>query len=264
MKILLRDWMDEQYVWKTAKYNRGSFYVDGEAVRQTNIVSIINDNRKNYIQCSCCGQVFKKGDEKFLIHKANAVKPETCFGCVNMIVDNDYPIKDIFVAKTDGTFVRKTEQSVRLTCSRSGMWSYDSIDSEDAIRRCKKRQCADATQATISDFFTQHPGVFDDIITIDTLLDNGYDVHINDRYTLSYEDVIFEEEYIIGVAINKLGIVDRWYVWVDGDRYIFFYSKKYDELYCENGPRCYEVWNNRYVGPEMRTEIKAIIKSLYN
>ena len=82
MKILLRNHNGEQYVWKTAKYEGNYFRVDGANISPTNIVSVINDNRKNYIKCSSCGKVFRKGDPKFDKHKRESATPAACLGCM--------------------------------------------------------------------------------------------------------------------------------------------------------------------------------------
>ena len=50
MKILLREYNSEDYVWVTAKHNGEYFVVDGEIIEEYRIVSVINDNRKNYIK----------------------------------------------------------------------------------------------------------------------------------------------------------------------------------------------------------------------
>ena len=262
MKILLRNYCGEAYVWKTAKYNEHKFYVEGDSVKETNVVSIINDNRKNYVECSCCGQVFRRGDRRFETHKANAIKPETCFDCPHLCTENERVTKTSFTIGYDGCFVRKTEEEVYLTCDRSGIWSYNSIRSHEAINNCRKRQCANAEEINIVDFFTENLGVFDDIITIDSLLDNGYDVIMNDRCGVQ-TDIIWEEDYTIGVVINHLGIVDRFHVWFEGDKYSVFYSKKYNELFADFRG-LYTVWNPIGLGTEMRNEIKAYIAKLYN
>ena len=261
MKILLRDYYGARYEWKTAKYNDHKFYVKGDSVRETNVVSIINDNRKNYVECSCCGQVFRRGDRRFETHKANAIKPETCFDCPHLCTENEMVVKVNYTTSSNGCFVREVKEEVILTCGRSGYWGNAPIRSHDTINDCRKRQCADAEEVNIVDFFTMNPGAFDDIITIDSLLDNGYDVMMNDRNGLQTE-IIWEEDYTIGVVINHLGIVDRFHVWFNCDKYVVFYSKRYNELFTE-ARGAYVVWNPIGLGTEMRNEIKAHIAKLY-
>ena len=259
MKILLRETDDGHYEWKTAKYNNEAFYVDGKKVNQTNIVSIVNDNRKNYIQCSHCGQVFRKGDRRFQAHKENAIKPETCFGCRNLCTENKTMVVKKYVVNSDGSFSEKIENKVDLRCSQH-FWRSYSITSEDAINLCLKRQCAVATETPIVDFFTEYPGAFDDIITIDSLLDNGYEVGVAEERTLRY-DIEVKDEYTIGVTINPLGIVDKFYVWYEGDRYWLHYSRKYDELFYDGHE--YFVWDADHIPTEIRNEIKETIAKLY-
>lgn len=262
MKILLRKFDGEQYVWKKAKYNNQKFYVDGASVRQTDIVSIINDNRKNYIECSCCQQIFRRGDRRFQAHKENAIKPETCFGCQNCRAENKTMAKQKFEFDPYRGFIEKVEYDVHLVCTETGYYSYYGIDSDVAIARCAKRQCANAVEIEIADFFTDYPGVFDDIITIDGLLDNGYNVSINGDLNVSEREIIITDDYTIGVCINKLGIVDRFYVWVDGDVYYIYYSKRYNELFCKRHGN-YAIWEPYNITDDMENEIKNQIAKLY-
>ena len=53
MKVLLREFGNEQYVWKNVKIDSDtSFIVDGKRVLQTNVVSVFRDNRTNFVKCS--------------------------------------------------------------------------------------------------------------------------------------------------------------------------------------------------------------------
>ena len=260
MKILLRSFNGASYVWMTVKYDNGFFTVNGESVNNCNIISIMNDNRKNYIQCSCCGKIFKKGSDKFKIHKENAIKPETCFDCPSLAIENASVNKRSFAINTDGSAIEKLERSVRLLCSRYGIWSHVDLNSEEALCRCKKRQCANATEMEIVDFFTQYPGAFDDIITVDKLLDKGYHIVLTGRKNTEFE-IICEDDYTIGVCINRLGIITRFYIWYECEYYEVFYSKKYNELYEENCD--YVPWYVDDMDDNTREAIKKHIRKLY-
>lgn len=262
MKILLRGFDGEQYVWKTAKYNNQMFHVNGNPVNQTEIVSIINDNRKNYIECSCCKQIFRRGHRRFQVHKENAIKPETCFNCDKCMAENKRTIKQKFEGDPYRGFIEQIEYEVDLVCTNIGRWSYYGINSDVAISRCAKRQCADAVEVEIADFFTKNPGVFDDIITIDSLFDNGYDVSINNMGSMCERDVINTDDYTIGVCINKLGIIDKFYVWIGSNMDYIYYSKRYDELYYREDTR-YHIWDQWYLTDDMKNEIKNQIAKLY-
>ena len=262
MKILLRNYASQQYVWKTAQYRNGIFFINTNKIKQNNIVSILNDNRKNRVECSCCGETFRKGDPSFHAHKENAIKPETCFNCPNMTFEYDEDIKRTLKRDKDGSFIQKSTDRVTLRCTRSGLWTYDNILSQEAINNCVKRRCANATEIEISDFFTKNPGAFDDILTIDALLDYGYNVDVCDCD--NYCDLDYEEEYSIGACINKLGIVDCFYVWYDGDRHYLYYSKKYNELFHSDLYNRYDPWFSWSMSDEMRNEIKNRIARFYH
>lgn len=261
MKILLREYNGKRYVWETAKYNNYAFYVNGEQQHECNIVSVINDNRKNYIQCSCCGQTFRKGDRRFQLHKENAKNPTTCLSCPHMAAEKAVVVGKKYTIKPDWSCIEKLEREVRLVCTHTGWFSYDDISSSKAISGCKKRQCETATEIEIEDFFTRYRGAFDDIITIDRLIDEGYNARVGDRYDAKCEFII-EDDYTIGAVINNIGIVDGFFVWFDGDRYDLYYSKRYNELFIDCGQ--YEVWRPGFIDNETQNKIKKEIAKLYN
>ena len=263
MKILLREHSNTQYVWKTAKYHNNSFHVGNIPIPQHQVVSIMNDNRKKYIHCSCCGEVFRKGDRRFEIHKENAIKPETCFSCPHLAHDNPTTIQKKYKINEDGAFDVIYKQRVGLVCTKCSMWSSYDINSERAIQKCSKRQCANATEVEIDDFFTQYPGAFDDIITIDRLLDDGYDVGPSRRGNAEYDLIYNEEyEYYIGACINQIGIVDCFFVWYKGCIDYVYYSKKYDELFqCEGD---YLKWDVIDMSADVRSQIKQEIAQFYH
>jgi hypothetical protein len=180
-----------------------------------------------------------------------------------LCTSNEFVVSKKFTVNSDGTFSEKIERSVRLECNRTGFWSYYDINHPESINQCKKRQCGDAVEIEISDFFTEHPGVFDDIITIDALLDNGYHVNITNSGSSSC-DIYAEDEYTLGVYINSLGIVDSFYVWYDGDKYTLYYSKKYEALFCESAGGKYVLWSPFDMRTYLMDEIKAKIAKLYN
>lgn len=262
MKVLLRAYGNRVYVWKTAKYNRGHFVVDECEQAWCNVVAVINDNRKKYVQCSSCGQTFRKGDPKFEEHKANAIKPETCFECEHLFVDDSFTESSKFFVRPDGTIGEKVVNSVRLSCTFGRCWAYPRITSDDAINSCSKRKCANATATEIKDFFTEYPGAFDDIITIDRLLDAGYDVGMTDRGDSTYDIEYNEDYYTIGATINKIGIVDRFYLWFEGDKYEVYYSKRYNKLFTVSRGD-YVEWKHPDLTSRIETEIKTKIKNLY-
>lgn len=261
MQILLRSYEGRQYVWVQAKYDKGKFIVNGNEQRETNVVSIVNDNRKNYVQCSSCGKVFRKGDAKFDIHKEDATSTKVCLNCPHVCASHERTIRRKYVINADGTYRRQTEQSVDLVCSKGFMWSYPDINSALAIENCKLRQCGNAIAKEIQDIFTQYPGIFDDIITADRILDTGYvDVP---EYSYYFTVYALSDKYDIKAYVNDLSIVDCFQIYFEGDSQCVWYSKKYDEIFMEGTGACYTPWTCRRLTTQQRMEIKEIFAKLY-
>ena len=261
MQILLRDFNDRQYEWFTASYNENGFVVDDVRIYEYNIVSVMNDNRKNYVKCSSCGKIVSKNEKKFDNHKRNASSCETCFNCPSMRTRDELIRKIKYTLNKDGEATRQVESSVKLVCCRSFYDTTYPINSPEAVARCKKRQCANAKGIEISDIFTQMPGVFDDIITIDKILDNGY-ARIN-YMDYEYSEYVLNDEFDIQARVNSLNIVDRFVVEYEGYYYNLWYSKKYDEFFTTDDHDKYCVWKSTYC-QEDQEAIKAAIRKYYN
>ena len=259
MKILLRNYAYQQYVWVTAKYKDGHFVVNAEPQEERNVVSVINDNRKNYIQCSSCGKLFRKNDPKFEIHKRNSASPSTCLGCRHLYTENADLVKSKYIMNPDGTFTEKTERNVELVCSNYGMYSHYNINSDQLLIRCKFRQCEYASPEEIHDIFTDMPGVFDDIITMDKLFDVGYK-GVYPSYHGNRE-VLLQSKYEIYANINNLNIIDSFTLFLKDAYWVLFYSKKYNEVFTVDSNGKYVIWDS---GLDCQDEIKKDIMKLYN
>jgi hypothetical protein len=255
----MREFCGEPYVWKTAKYTERGFVVNKEGIDEYNIVSIINDNRKNYVKCSCCGKIFPKNGKKFAKHQEAASTIAPCLKC-RKLKSNEITNPEVkYVANDDGTYTKKSETIVNLVCNYS-LWTNFNCNSSDAIKNCKYRQCGSAKAQEICDTFTMLPGLFDDIITVDKILENG-DAHINwsDEWMTEYQ---LDEEICLCAHVNNLGIVDRFYIDHPDGCYYFWYSKKYDEFFwtdCTN----YIIWNPQSMRNEDKDRIKNCIRKLY-
>ena len=229
MKILLRETGSEYYVWKTATHNGKHFVVDGRAVDIWRVVSVMNDNRKNHIICSSCGAVFPKRGNKFAKHKAESEGIKPCLNCKSRSLYDERDEKNSYVLNVDGTITRKSTSIVEFMCTKN-LWNNYRIESQNAINRCAKRRCKDAAGVEITDAFTMFPGLFDDIITVDSILNNGYEeITFSDEYITEY---LLNRELEIHAVVNPIGIVDRFIVHglTDyGD--VVYYSKKYDGLF---------------------------------
>jgi hypothetical protein len=260
MKILLREHNGGEYVWRTAKYNGKNFVVDGNEVLEFNIVSIINDNRKNYVRCSSCGKIFPKNGNKFELHQATAKNIQTCFGCKNLRYQEISHATDKIICNKDGTYTRRFETTCNLVCRRSAFLSYNA-DSPEAIDACNLRQCHNGYGQDIHDIFTNYPGLFDDIITVDKIIANGYesrDINIsNIEYNLS-------TELEIRAVVNNLGIVDRFVLYSETEwGYGVWYSKRYNMLFSGDCNGKYVEFSDHNIPSDQLIDIKKYLAKLY-
>ena len=260
MKILLRDFDDRQYIWCAAKYNGRKFVVDGSRVHESNIVSVLNDNRKNYLRCSSCGEIFPKNGKKFAKHQAEAKTINPCLKCRKMRATEMSAGTVKYVANGDGTYTRKNETIVNLHC-HVHFWSAPLCESNEAIRDCVKRQCGDANGEEIHDTFTDYPGLFDDIITVDRIIDNGYEkINWSDNWATEY---LIDSSIGLLAHVNRLSIVDRFVVNTYEYGATIWYSKKYDKFFAYGDNDNYELWSPDYLDEEKQTKIEATIRKMY-
>ena len=260
MKALLRNYDGQYYVWKTVKFDNGRFQADGMTLCEQDIVSIVNDNRKNYVACSSCGRVFSKGTDKFEIHKQESETITPCLSCSQLGVYDRVTYKRKFEMNEDGTFKEKTEGAVVLKCNNCGHWNRPLITSDEAKQRCLKRQCGNARAVEIEDTFTKYPGLFDEIITSDRIDEVGYkdkmDWDGSYTYTLNGRNKI-------EANVNMYGIVDGFTVYYEDDYWTVYYSKKYDKFFTVNCGGYYTEFDPPYLGEKTRKYIENKIAALY-
>jgi hypothetical protein len=262
MKLLLRQFGDGCYVWKNGEMeDETHFIVDGKSVRQTDVVSISRDNRSKFVKCSACGATLKNTEEAIKEHRLKGTTSATCIGCRNLR-ESDSQTKSIkYVLQDDGSYVATIKKEMKLMCRRGWCRSYD-INSKEARDGCQYKCCIDARMDGFKDIFMKYPGIFDDIITVDRILDAGFKERNQKRdgtalYTLKGRDNIV-------AIVNAMNIVDYFQVSRYSNSWTVVYSKKYNEFY--------KIWNGTYskwnpaedVMPhETMQRIKDKIVSLY-
>lgn len=259
MKILLKHFNEEVYVWKNAEMGeRGLFVVEGNEVNYDNIVSVSRDNRKKFVRCSACGEIIKKSDiDK---HKAKGSASATCFGCQYMRENGSKQLSVKYSLQEDGSYIGTVKKNVKLMCNQSYYHRYD-INSQDARDHCRYKNCATAEMSKIEDIFTKYPGVFDDIITVDSVLDAGF----KDRreYGNRVHYTLKARNNIVAV-VNKMNIVEYFNVSYRNETWKVMYSKKYNMLFRMNGGT-YRKFECPYGMPtDTFSRIKEKIASLYN
>jgi hypothetical protein len=260
MKILLRRWENSEYVWHTAKYDSAGFKVNGKTVEHQNIVSVMNDNRSNYVRCSVCDAIIKNVDSTIEKHRHRTESVNACLTCAFLTSRTSSlgKKKITYIKHSDGTYTRRTDESTSLYCS--GGWHTHPIGSKEAMSECPFKACEASDMLMIVDTFTAFPGVFDDIATVNAIsnvgcdFDNGYFSNGYYHYRLNID---VSNVY---AAVNELGIIDH-FVLKDGyfGEKNLYYSNKYDELFTNSFGGDYLL----YAG-ESREILKENLRKLYN
>ena len=260
MKVLLREFDNEQYVWKNAEIDSDtSFIVDGKRVFQTNVVSVFRDNRTNFVKCSMCGAILKNVPEVIAEHRKKATTSETCLNCKYLRERRPKQKSIKYVAQPDGTYLVTDKREARLMCTHT--WrSYD-INSAEARSNCRYGGCVRANMVEFKDIFIKYPQIFDDIITVDRIIDKGFKERtVNSN---GYTFYSLKSTYKITAAVNKRNIVDHFVISYYSREWSVVYSKKYDMFFvCSGGE--YRNLESRCDIPEKTLDgIKKEIASLY-
>lgn len=258
MKILLRRWRGEDYIWRTAKYDNSGFKVDDLNVDYTNIVSVANDNRKNYVRCAACGAVIKNNSSEIEKHKSRHLTSDACLTCSWLRKDQGNVLSTKYIKQSDGSYVEKVKREVVLRCNAD--WLVRNIDDSETRDRCLFKICAQANMEPITDIFTRMPGLFDNMATVNTIVKIGYDAKESYEANMykHYRLNIKLDDYAVYAVVNILGIIDH-FLLIDGwDETKVYYSKKFDKLF--------RITNGEYAEFEVyfENELKAEIRKLYN
>lgn len=263
MRVLLRNYNGEPYVWKKAEVKDATKFTleDGYDVSQAEIVSISRDNRKKFVKCSACGEIIRNTPEAINEHKLRGTTSTTCFGCKYMRERGSKQLSVKYTLQEDGSYAANVKKSLNLVCSAT--WNNPDINSENAREYCRFKQCATAEMKAIEDVFTKYPGAFDDMITVDKVLDNGFTERKECSLRGEVEYKLKARNNITSV-VNKLNIVNRFVLDYRNHRIIVAYSKKYDKLFAISNGIYTELKSIWFIPDTTFANIKAKIASLYN
>lgn len=261
MKVLLRNFDGKEYEWKDAEFVEGRIKVDGAFVYQTNIVSIADDNRSEYVKCTRCGATFKKNSPELEAHRNRYKDVNNCLKCQYLGTTNKRIIGANYELQPDGRYKHTVESVCALYCQYNS-WlrsTRGDINSEETRNNCYMKTCSTAEMVAVEDIFTQNPGIFDDIITVDKIIAIGYKSMLGVRGGTRYA---LKGRNNIQARINNLGIVDRFDVKYGHNSWGLVYSKKFDKLYTASGYE-YAEWRPGNMSVDTKNYIKKKISELY-
>ena len=263
MKVLLRNYFGENYVWKDAEYIEYKFVIDGYEIEETDVISIKDDDREEYVQCGYCGQVFKKDSPELEAHKNRWKSLSTCLDCTNLSTNREENKGNTYNPLPNGRYERVHTDVVRLCCRYANYWNPAAITPDCDRKFCKYKKCADIETLEYKDIFAQHPGVFDDIATVDKILEVGYKGTTDSGWYGYSMDYFLKGRNDIRAVVNDIGIVDFFIISYDGHNWKVVYSKKLDKLFDISSYRYIE-WYPPNLKASVKEYIKQKISELYN
>lgn len=253
MKVLLREWENEPYVWKEAEWDGEHYNVEGCYAYPTDILATDGSDHQNYVMCKFCGAKIPNNPESIEKHFAEKEAMRDCLKCKNVAPYSEMSVDSVYTPNGDGTYSATRTSTVMLKCRRS----YTEISK--AYTGCQYTQCRKLGVSTYGDILMNFPDMFDTLITVDALKEKGYQYvdggHNGFHYDLKCRGTLF-------AVVNEYGIVDRYVCTYRNYRYTFYYSSKYNKLFFDHSgsydeSKPYSISDTKY------EQVKAKIASLY-
>jgi hypothetical protein len=241
MKVLLREYNGQYYVWKDATYSPNGYYVladNGDEVFEFQLLAVADDDRIGYVRCAYCGAYVKNDAESIERHYAEMEAKKDCLTCSNLrTYDDKVNVSKTFSENDDGTYNITEVYRASLGCKIS-RYSTDLLNSESAKRNCKFKQCRRQGMREIGDTFVKYPGMFEKQITLDMLKAKNFKF---ERYINGYYEYDLKMRGTVKANVNAMGIVEHFTLCKSGWTYRFYYSDKYKKIfflswnkYCED------------------------------
>ena len=258
LRVLLRS----DYCWHDAIWDgqTSRLSIRGNRLSSAEIISVENDPRTKYVQCTMCGSIIKNTKKALEKHGQLSQSSESCLTCKYLRFSNETNLKEQLIKNDDGTYTRTKKTVCSLVCGNS--YNNPLIESERARGVCAYRRCSASTVNAVDDFFIKYPGAFDDMATVDALdmskwqveykhLDNGVDFKWKGRYNLC-------------VHTTSLGIIDYFNSNYRNNTYKLVYSKKYDKMFVFSWGEYSEInTTNSSFSTQYYNELMKIMRSIY-
>ena len=262
MKILHRGY--NTLNWRDATWDGISYYVGTEKVAISDIVSVRDAKKNQYVMCSCCKEIIRNTPSAIEKHKRRSLDENKCFECPHLRINEKEINSRRFVKGDDGKYSMVKKSECTLHCNYRYYSSQPIINTEDAKNICKYKSCNTASFDVVRDFFARFPGAFDTMVTVDAIVDKGYKrrhiVGQRSIYALKGRNQI--DAYVNAQNIvTHFDVVYKNHCWRN-----LVYSPKYERLFMNDNRGNYIEWiPSRYDIPsETVTYIKSKIAELYN
>ena len=254
MKILLRS----DYQWHEAKWNPTSKVIslidNDNAINETQIVSIQDDERSKYVICKNCGETILNTPAAIKKHYELSKSSKTCLSCSACRQSEVKEVSKKYVENPDGTYDISTKVNAKLYCANKYYYKSIDINSPNARQQCKYAACERTGVEAYQDIFTKYPGLFDDILTVDVLRKKQW--KFIEKLSMTRECVFkVPINFNLYAVVNEFGFIDHFYYTFRHCNYEFVYSPKYLKL-------IWKMWN-RYIEDKPNYDISdSVIEKL--
>ena len=245
MKVLWRnDWK-----WHNATYDirnhEWKFQAETNGVikiKECNIISVKDDDRSSYVICRNCGAYVENTPEAIAKHSQLGKSAESCLTCSRLRTYNEGNEEKQYVRNNDGSYNIISNVKANLRCGYY-YGNYVDIESKAARTGCTYAKCGSAGFDKYQDIFTQYPGAFDTILTVDALEQGKWNLEWHDNTANWFKVAGAVNLYAV---VNHNGFIDHFvYKW-RSTHFQFMYSAKYEVI----------VWyNHREYGMNAPTQI---------
>lgn len=243
MRILLRVYGDNEYVWKDATYKNERYYLtDPESgweteVFETNIAAVEDHAGGDYVVCMNCGEVIPNTPEAIEAHFVEKESTRDCTNCRYLQFDsNRRNLSRTLVDQGNGVYTITENFESNLYCNST--YYRKRVEDVDFASTCTFYRCRQVGTRPPRDIFSNYPNAFDTAITVDTLIEHKYKADGKDGRFFLYD---MKSRGTIKACVNSLGIVECFRVSSNGGKLYFYYSERYDRVFMDTG------WDRNYV-----------------
>lgn len=232
MKILLRHYGEEEYVWKKATWNTSGYVLENDSVSwpESSIVAIQEDERSKYVRCQNCGEIIANTPDAIEAHYKSREANKNCLTCSEVKESRSEIISTKYNRQEDGTYKATREYTVQLYCGP--YWNTAPIMTTRSDAICKYTACRRRGVSSIEDVFVKYPGVFDTQLTVDAIVAANW-AYDGVEYVDTNECFFYDGKLrnTMKAVVNKSGIVEWFFVKCKGASYYMTYSAKYDKFF---------------------------------
>ena len=263
MKALLRKYQGQYYVWKPVEWTNLTYYlIDDDGARleinQNEIVAIDENIGNGYVVCQHCNKLIKNDPESIEAHFKEEEAKRDCIRCKHLTTGDDKNVLDATLQKNDDGTYKVTQTFIAALYCKMG-WYAKLIDSRDAVANCEYMQCRKRGVAPIADILIKYPGVFEKLITVDTLISKKCE---NERYINGYFEYDLKCRGSLKACVNEMGVVDHFKLYYRGYVQKLYYSSKYNMLFISDSG-CYRENMPYFISDKKCEQIKEKLASLY-